>query len=471
MRIAISTAVILVAALLPWIGACNMQSDEPTDEAETVAPSAVPDFPKSHRVASPDEIQTLIDQLYVPGDDRNRVSRVKSLGTQAIPLLIAELSSERAYSQKFPMPKFPLDDEWAFTRLCDALEETSPSAAAKPLARFATHPAAEVRRNAAILLGKIGTEECVKPLTTLLADDDDQVRGWGMLGIQRGLEEGRRDEKFLQAIFPALEPLLALEDSSVDDEAPGLLLTIDRQRAVAAILKSERFNSANIQFASNLKALNELQISVPHELLLPQLSQLEPISGEFPHMYNFSEALIAYARNPDANAKAYLQKQQSENEDEMVREYAAKGLAILDGVDDAEEFITLHYYDVGFEKLTAEQQNYIAVRNYELEVGSGGHDQYFVNTSGDEIQIAHRGLMAIGAIKKGKVLAAAIALFGPSGPAVDQDARIEQMERFSPKQDEQFNSLDDQFYENEEVIPEMLADYVLENKSHFAPAK
>ena len=60
-------------------------------------------------------------------------------------------------------------------------------------------------------MGNIGTSECIAPMLRALGDDDDYVRSYAMMGIQRGIDGERCTEVFLDAMFPALRNRAAFD--------------------------------------------------------------------------------------------------------------------------------------------------------------------------------------------------------------------------------------------------------------------
>jgi len=58
-----------------------------------------------------------------------------------------------------------------------------------------------------------------------------------------------------------------------------------------------------------LRALNAAGCTIPHQTLLPFLNAVKPLSGQYPYEYSYAEALLAYARNPDASADELLRSE------------------------------------------------------------------------------------------------------------------------------------------------------------------
>jgi len=384
--------------------------------------------------------------------------------------LIGALNDARTYTTRFPEGGHSLDPGSPFERICDLLEPICPPEAAKPLTKYAAHEDDHFRKHAAITLGNIGTAECINPMIVLLDDDDDYVRSYAMMGIERGIDANRGGEQFLGAMFPAIEALLDRRDGSVSDDAPKLLLSIDRERAIPLMLSDRFFSHTNRHLHYIIEAFNECGIQIPHDKLLPLLATLEPLIGDYPHDYDFAAGLIAYSHNPDADAESFLAKRM-DSTNEKVAVAAAEGLSILSGVTDPSGFVFTLLDERGWAKLTKPQQHYYAVLIYDAEVNNGGHSQYFVNSSGDSYETALEGLSAIGAKNRAAILTDAVQLFGKSGPSTDNDKRHEQITGFSRGQDAQLDALDSRYYDCDEITEALLSSYALANRDHFSKRK
>ncbi|MEZ6044695.1 MAG: DMP19 family protein [Planctomycetaceae bacterium] len=170
--------------------------------------------------------------------------------------------------------------------------------------------------------------------------------------------------------------------------------------------------------------------------------------------------------NPDASAEKFFRSEVNSNH-ERVQKAAAEALEILAGIKDFWKYLSRLREKKGFENLTKPQQVYSAVLSYHAQVVNGGHSQYFVNSSGDEWKVAHAGLRAVGAPDHLTIFRKALALFGKSGPAEENDTRHQQIARFSKTQDEMLSKLDSQYYACEENMDVLLSLFAVKNKSHF----
>ena len=416
---------------------------------------------------SDDEIRLMVSKLFNQKDEDFNFERLKLLGEKATPFLIESLSDPRMDQMTFGDLEHSMDANSPFERVCDLLDPLCPTDAVEPLIRFSSHQDEDFRKLAALVLGKIASQSCIDPVSQLLDDEDDYVRSYAMMGVGRALEENRGEQEFFSAIFGPLVPLLDRDDTSVSGDAPFLLIDIDSEKARSVLLSDQYFSIENRNLHDIIRALNVREFSIPHPQLLPLLKALEPKCTEYPFSYQYAEALIAYARNPDKNAAEVIDRAAS-SADENVQEAAGKALSILEGLDSPGQVVYAAYRTGGMDSLTEPQQYWMVIREYDAQVRNGGHSQYFVNPYGDDWQVALSGLRAIGAESRARILSQACELFGDEGPSRDNEARHKQLAAFNKKKDQSLSDLDNQYFDEEENVELLLHRYAIKNKSHFA---
>jgi hypothetical protein len=93
----------------------------------------------------------------------------------------------------------------------------------------------------------------------------------------------------------------------------------------------------------------------------------------------------------------------------------------------------------------------------ETDVNNGGFHQYYFNRYGNFAWLAHRMLREIGASHMAEIIDAANAVFGPVGPAQDQDERQRALEAID---DDSWDSLDNRFWTYPDNLSELLGRHV-----------
>lgn len=412
------------------------------------------------------EIRRMVDRLFVHADDDFNFDRLELVGARAVPILVEALDKPETWKTTFPEGGHVFDPGSPFERICRLLDPFGPAEAARSLSKYAAHPQDRFRQLTALALGSIGTRECITPVRKALADEDDSVRSHAMMGILRGIDANRCEQEFLNEMFPVVTTLLNRDSHSTGGHAPRVLLAIDTKRALPVLLSPECFTPGNERVHYIIRALNESGQRIPHDVLLPFIEAVRPLVADYPHDYDYAEALKAYAINPDDMTEATLRVELSSANDK-IQEYAAEGLAILSGVPDARGVAFDALDRMGFDALPAPQKYYCAIFIYDAEVRNGGHAQYFVNSSGGNWEVAIGGLVAIGATAKAGILREATSLFGSDGPSEDNDERHRQLAGLSQQQDETLETLDRKYYACEENIEALLAQYALSHREHF----
>ncbi len=109
---------------------------------------------------------------------------LESLGPRVHPTVMQILSDASRRAKLIVATGKDLLPEAPFNRACRLLGDTPPTNAAVRIAPFLDEPATGIRKDAALVLGKIGTTEVVAPLRKAFADSDEYVRSYGLMGLQ-----------------------------------------------------------------------------------------------------------------------------------------------------------------------------------------------------------------------------------------------------------------------------------------------
>jgi len=395
------------------------------------------------------ELARMVDRLFIE-EDPNRANFHGLLwaGSRPVPFLIKALDEPRTWSTVFFREGFHPDGQSPFERICWLLDDTAPAEAAKPLARYLAHPDPKFRREAASVLGSIGTLDCLEPIKTALADPDLELREYAMMGLMHGVE--RQSETFRHNIFVA----------------------IDAAQAAPILESSQYLAASNPQLHQVLTALDREGVKVPLAIVMPLLAELEELAVKNEvREADYATALILYARNPDKLAESRFQVLTG-SPSSTIAAAGARGLEILAGIDPSEAAWAA-FEQRGFAAMTIPQRFYHAIEDYRDEVNNGGHEQYFYNSDSDVYETAIDGLRTIGATSKAAILSGAAHAFVPLGPAATNAERRRQMELFGAPQDRIFKSADARFWASEkrpgERLDVLLAQYALQHKNDFAP--
>jgi hypothetical protein len=139
----------------------------------------------------------------------------------------------------------------------------------------------------------------------------------------------------------------------------------------------------------------------------------------------------------------------------------------LDIIFALQERITRKWEDFGFDNLMEPEKVFLRVEAAEREVNNGGFDQYFFNCEDGEIRDADRAFEAIGAKHTAGIVRKASSVFPAGKPPSDRSERQKMLLEFGPKEEAALEKLDEEFYEYQDNIGELLIEYVRRHKDQF----
>jgi hypothetical protein len=206
---------------------------------------------------------------------------LQELGARTHPAVLETLSDANLHSKLVKSTGKDLGSEAPFNRACDLLGDTPPLEAAPVLASFIADPFEEIRKDAALALRKIGSPEVVGALKKSLADEDEYVRSYGLMGLEFAVNRNRLNERCARELYADIERLL-LEGKNSDKSAK-LLLHINESRAVDLFLSDRILNPSAPSLHDVLRALADKEIVVPRDRLLGLITQLETLEMKYPY--------------------------------------------------------------------------------------------------------------------------------------------------------------------------------------------
>ncbi len=395
---------------------------------------------------------------------------IKRVGEPAAPALAAAVNDPRFRTHALPnassKTKAWYERSEPLQNVLSCLAETPTADAVPAVAALATDASKDIRKAAAMVLGSTANEEAAEPTAQCLSDDDEYVRDYAMMGVLRAVAAGRVTQPFRDRVFQAIAPLVTRRDSTVSGNAPKCLLGLDRHRAITFLTNDQILTPGTEGLQYTLRALHEADAPVPDAPLLRIVRALESNPTKYPNDYVLEWTIRLLARSNSQEAKSEVVKA-ADSPSPKVKEAAVQATLDSMGIDNP--------FSIAFDKIDAQSWDRVhpavahvaAVRILIDEVNNGGLSQYFVNSSGDQWQVALDGLRAIGAAADTQALQEAIAIFGATNPSTSQDQRHSQLARIIRKNDKVFDALDSRFYEDKDAREALLLRYVTLNASHF----
>jgi hypothetical protein len=351
-----------------------------------------------------------------------------------------------------------------FERACDLFGETAPPEAVDAVAPFLGNAKARIRQAAALVLGKAATEDAIPYLRTALTHEDEYVRYSALKGLRFAVSGKRVPRAVAESLFAEVSKLV--EDGTNGPFAANLLPDFDAEKARVFFLSPAVFSAESKALGHVLEVMAGAQMAAPRETLLALIANLESKPTEQAVSVALGDALHLLGGQGRQEDAAFL-KARMTHADEDVAEGAAAGMLSLAGLDGYEERVWKAEETGGYEALPMAQRYFLAVRLLDGEVGNGGFAQYFLNPTGNQWKEAIAGLEAMGSKQKLAAVRDAVAVFGPSGPSPDREARKEELSRIYRKNDSAFETMEDRYYESGEVLQVLVTNYVIKQAEQF----
>jgi hypothetical protein len=474
MKIASIIVAISLAIAVIWLAWMRSKRSEIGSFWDVVRnPNAMPDLDQFHQevnnaaatlAGSPAKISQLVDYFVFDAkssDDAWTEKRtLAKLGTQAYPRALEIL---RDPSLKERLVELSNDSdallaEAPINRLCDLfdLDAPPPEEAAPLLAPYLQSDSEEIRKDVALILGSIASVESLPALRRALVDQDEYVRSYALMGIERAINGGRVQALAKGEIFQAVAAMWP-EDTShtVGDRIPSILLKLDRELAMDFLLDNQLFTIQFPRLYCILEAFNQESVEVPRARLLAILKDAGNQPLQFPIDYVFQEALPLLAAHRNHEDLATFERLLNDKNKHVVRG-AIEALRQFHREDKQIRDLWKVVDESGWDALTDVEKQIYAIQLLDMEVNNGGFAQYYFNSSGDSWQDALSGLDKIGAVQRHQLMLATLEKFIDSSPSQDRDKRMSQLSQIARKHEDPFNRQDNAWYEIEDENLELL---------------
>ncbi|MCE9529964.1 MAG: DUF4375 domain-containing protein [Planctomycetes bacterium] len=384
-----------------------------------------------------------------------------SLETRTHAPLLANLSDARARSKLLETKRRRGLPEAPFNRICYLLHENPPNEAVSLLIPFLDDKSERIRKDAALILATIGSDEVIAPVRKALSDENEDVIGGALTGLVRAIDQKRLSAACRHELFEDLQRVLA---EGKDGYSASVLFQFDANRATQFFLSDDVLTTKTKDLHEILGLLFENNIHVSRDRLLVLLGELNKVGLEYPHDYQFKEVLKLLGRHQKPDDREIFEKYLS-HDDKYIANSAAIGLLASHGVE--EESVWSVARERGFDASTEPQRHYFTVIEMDGEVNNGGLTQYFFNSGGDRWKTALAGLEAMKFKERLAIFREAIALFGRKGPSTNRNRRMVQLSELPTDNDKDLSDLDNQYYECKEHVAVLAMRYVLSNPEAF----
>jgi HEAT repeat protein len=437
------------------------------DRAEEVRRSSACDV-EAARAWSDEQVAQAVrgHLLEAPGgEDESAASRVlRYLGSRTHPAVLQILGDPALRSKLVTRTGTAPGQGAPFGRACELLGDKPPPQAVAEVASFLNDPSEAIRKEAAMVLGKIATPAAIPFIRKSFRDPDEYVRAYALMGLEYAVLDGRLGGEVGRELFPDVQ--LLLSEGKNSEDAARLLLHLHQQRATEFFLSGAFFTRGSPSLPETLEVLVEERVAVPRDRLLALITQLEAEKMEHPHTCSLGAALCLLGQHKIPEDRAFLLSRMAHAEGK-VAQGAAAGLLASQGLEEFEGLLWKKQKERGYASLTLPQKRYSAVSELDGEINNGGWSQYFVNSAGAHWRDALAGLDAMGLAGRAAILREATAKFGTEGPSTERSVRLDHLARLVRKDENLFDALDDRWYKSPEDVRVAAVRYVLKNADAF----
>jgi hypothetical protein len=389
---------------------------------------------------------------------------LRGLGTRAHAAVLSILREPGLYSTLVQPTGEDILPEAPFNRACDLLGDAPPREAVEWLAPFLSDSSEEIRKDAALAIGKAGTESITPHIRKALSDSDEYVRSYALMGMESALSRSDLHPRVSTDLYDDVKNLLPAGKNT--DKAVSILYRLNPERSKAYFLSDEVLSTECPFLHEVLETLANERVPVPRARLLAIVASLETGKLEYPQTYALGEAFRLLGQQQRAEDRERLESG-ARHPEERVAQGAAQGLLASHGLEGFETRMREIEDQHGHDALSKQQRLYCAVLMCDGEINNGGLAQYFVNSSGDNWQESLAGYEAMGFRERLSVLREAVALFGDGGPSPERDTRQVQLSKLYRRDEKTFDDLDSRYYKSSEVVEVLASRYIIANAEAF----
>lgn len=355
-------------------------------------------------------------------------------------------------------------EEAPVMRVCELFDGNMPAEAIELLEPYLSHESDQIRKDCILAVAESGWPEALPAIKRALADEDEYVRSYSLMGIGRAIKSGALSEGIRDGVIVDLERLV-ISDLNVETAA-GLMAQLDPAYAEGFLLSDAVLDPDKLYLHEVLRVIEQHDFKVNREKVQSLIETYVGREMEYPNTYVLGESLALLGRFRNA-ADAGTLEEYSNHEDERVSDGAAQGLVAFHDLQGFEDRIWEQERNNGWGALSKEQQMYLAVFWLNAEVNNGGHSQYFFNSAGDHWQLALDGLKAMGLKERLKIFEGVLKLFGDKKPLTDRDKRQNQRSRVYSKDEDAFDEFDSAYFETSESVEVFSMRFVIQNADKF----
>lgn len=128
-------------------------------------------------------------------------------------------------------------------------------------------------------------------------------------------------------------------------------------------------------------------------------------------------------------------------------------------IDPVADYVFDKLAKAGYNSLSEEERAFVCVWSAWGEIGNGGFDQFYFNTSGDWAVDTPLAFRLIGANQTADLIEEANSFFGDKGPNKDRSERQKDLDALPEEVQDRFEQLEEIFFQDPDDIETLLASY------------
>ena len=327
-----------------------------------------------------------------------------------------------------------------------------------------THESDEIRKTCILAIAASGLAEALPAIKQSLADDDEHVRSYALMGMERAKEADKLSTEISSGVLSDLENLIS-SGRNVGDAA-RLLAQFDATRAESFLLSKTVLDTEKPYLHEILRVIWRFDLAIQRETVKSLIATYAGRQMKYPNTYALGESLTLLGGFNFAEDLTQIEEYLNHSND-VVSDGAARGLLAFHGLTGFEDRIWEKEDSSGWDSLSREQKMYLAVFALDAEVNNGGHSQYFFNSAGDHWQLAFDGLEAMGFEERLEIFKGVLKLFGNQKPFSDRGRRQDQLANVYTKHEDAFDEFDSRYYKASESVEVLSTRFVIQNASKF----
>ena len=386
------------------------------------------------------------------------------LGEKTHKRVLEVLQDKSFFKKLIEVKKIDRSEEAPISRALKLLGHEPPHKVIPLLKPFLGVENEMIRRDTMFCIGKTGSPDSL-PLIIKALDDVEDVRTYTLMGLEYHLSR-MKSPTWEKGVFDEALKLFNKDLGSNSTKAGEVLYRCDPTRGEKLFQTDSYFTADNPMVYSVVSILFSHNVKVPRDQVLNLISGLQNKKIIYPYDNALGDTLNLLGLHQNKNDAQLIEKFM-EHENEAVSEGASYALLSMYDLYSFDSKIWKIEEESGYAALNQFQKYYLACYMCDAEINNGGLAQYFLNSYSDNWKDALAGFKAMEDKERYEILKKAIDIFGKDGPSTARTTRNEELSKIYKKNDEAFDSLDDDYYDCKKAFGYTSSKFVISKPDSF----